>query len=156
MISLQSIGFMGPGVSLLCLRFAQTPSVAAVLMTVALSLSSFCQAGYFCNIQVMFPSCPDQWSYHLQLYDQCVPLLEYYFHQSCTSIWRNVFSFISRAGHCSQIRWILARYVRNSRSSRQDMSFLYPSLHSSGSVSDWHDLLPREQGSRTASGRWRP
>jgi hypothetical protein len=60
LISLQSIGFMGPGVSLLCLRFAQTPSVAAVLMTIALSLSSFCQAGYFCNIQVMFPSCPDQ------------------------------------------------------------------------------------------------
>ncbi|WVZ98788.1 hypothetical protein U9M48_044173 [Paspalum notatum var. saurae] len=48
---MQSIGFMGPGVSLLCLRFAQTPSVAAVLMTIALSLSSFCQAGYFCNIQ---------------------------------------------------------------------------------------------------------
>ncbi|CAN6337440.1 unnamed protein product [Urochloa humidicola] len=52
---MQSIGFMGPGVSLLCLRFAQTPSVAAVLMTVALSLSSFCQAGYFCNIQDIAP-----------------------------------------------------------------------------------------------------
>ncbi|KAM0844719.1 hypothetical protein ACQ4PT_056850 [Festuca glaucescens] len=30
---MQSIGFIGPGVSLLCLRFAQTPSVAAVIMT---------------------------------------------------------------------------------------------------------------------------
>ncbi|CAL5095254.1 unnamed protein product [Urochloa decumbens] len=52
---MQSIGFMGPGVSLLCLRFAQTPSVAAVLMTIALSLSSFSQAGYFCNIQDIAP-----------------------------------------------------------------------------------------------------
>lgn len=57
----QSIGFIGPGVSLLCLRFAQTPSVAAVLMTIALSLSSFSQAGYFCNVQVviLFPACLD-------------------------------------------------------------------------------------------------
>ncbi|XP_066367086.1 probable anion transporter 2, chloroplastic [Miscanthus floridulus] len=52
---MQSIGFMGPCVSLLCLRFAQTPSVAAVLMTIALSLSSFSQAGYFCNIQDIAP-----------------------------------------------------------------------------------------------------
>lgn len=63
LIPLQSIGFIGPGVSLLCLRFAQTPSVAAVLMTTALSLSSFSQAGYFCNIQVVIPSFPDQWSH---------------------------------------------------------------------------------------------
>ncbi|KAF0899854.1 hypothetical protein E2562_025107 [Oryza meyeriana var. granulata] len=52
---MQSIGFIGPGVSLLCLRFAQTPSVAAVLMTIALSLSSFSQAGYFCNVQDIAP-----------------------------------------------------------------------------------------------------
>ncbi|AQK93447.1 putative anion transporter 3 chloroplastic [Zea mays] len=52
---MQSIGFMGPCVALLCLRFAQTPSVAAVLMTIALSLSSFSQAGYFCNIQDIAP-----------------------------------------------------------------------------------------------------
>uniref|UniRef100_A0A0D9WH66 Major facilitator superfamily (MFS) profile domain-containing protein n=1 Tax=Leersia perrieri TaxID=77586 RepID=A0A0D9WH66_9ORYZ len=52
---MQSIGFIGPGVSLLCLRFAQTPSVAAVLMTTALSLSSFSQAGYFCNVQDIAP-----------------------------------------------------------------------------------------------------
>ncbi|VAH07957.1 unnamed protein product [Triticum turgidum subsp. durum] len=49
---LQSIGFIGPGVSLLCLRFAQTPSVAAVIMTAALGLISCSQAGYFCNVQV--------------------------------------------------------------------------------------------------------
>ncbi|KAF8672090.1 hypothetical protein HU200_049774 [Digitaria exilis] len=52
---MQSIGFMGPGVSLLSLRFAQTPTVAAVLMTISLSLSSFSQAGYFCNIQDIAP-----------------------------------------------------------------------------------------------------
>ncbi|KAL6610311.1 hypothetical protein ACP70R_040280 [Stipagrostis hirtigluma subsp. patula] len=52
---MQSIGFIGPGISLLCLRFAQTPSVAAVLMTLALSLSSFSQAGYFCNVQDIAP-----------------------------------------------------------------------------------------------------
>ncbi|GJN14570.1 hypothetical protein PR202_gb01413 [Eleusine coracana subsp. coracana] len=52
---MQSIGFIGPGVSLLCLKFAQTPSVAAVLMTLALSLSSFSQAGYFCNVQDIAP-----------------------------------------------------------------------------------------------------
>nr|ACN26795.1 unknown [Zea mays] len=52
---MQSIGFMGPCVSLLCLRFAQTPSVAAVLMTIALSLCSFSQAGYMCNIQDIAP-----------------------------------------------------------------------------------------------------
>jgi len=50
---MQSIGFIGPGVSLLCLRFAQTPSIAAVIMTAALGLSSCSQAGYFCNVQVI-------------------------------------------------------------------------------------------------------
>ncbi|VAH19759.1 unnamed protein product [Triticum turgidum subsp. durum] len=52
---MQSIGFIGPGVSLLCLRFAQTPSVAAVIMTAALGLSSCSQAGYFCNVQDIAP-----------------------------------------------------------------------------------------------------
>uniref|UniRef100_N1QYE2 Putative anion transporter 2, chloroplastic n=1 Tax=Aegilops tauschii TaxID=37682 RepID=N1QYE2_AEGTA len=50
---MQSIGFIGPGVSLLCLRFAQTPSAAAVIMTAALGLSSCSQAGYFCNVQLV-------------------------------------------------------------------------------------------------------
>ncbi|XP_008785434.2 probable anion transporter 2, chloroplastic [Phoenix dactylifera] len=52
---MQSIGFIGPGVSLLCLKYAQTPTAAAVLMTIALSLSSFSQAGYFLNIQDIAP-----------------------------------------------------------------------------------------------------
>ena len=49
---LQSIGFVGPGLSLICLNYATTPAVASIILTVALSLSSFSQAGYFLNMQV--------------------------------------------------------------------------------------------------------
>lgn len=38
--------------SLLCLNHAKSPTVAALLITVALSLSSFSQAGFLLNIQV--------------------------------------------------------------------------------------------------------
>ncbi|KAF8402709.1 hypothetical protein HHK36_010797 [Tetracentron sinense] len=52
---MQSIGFIGPGVSLLCLNFAKTPAVAAVFMTAALSLSSFSQAGFLLNMEDIAP-----------------------------------------------------------------------------------------------------
>ncbi|KAJ0028024.1 hypothetical protein Pint_35233 [Pistacia integerrima] len=52
---MQSIGFMGPGVSLLCLNFAKTPAVAATLITAALSFSSFSQAGFLLNMQEIAP-----------------------------------------------------------------------------------------------------
>ncbi|KAL9302043.1 putative anion transporter 3 [Arabidopsis thaliana] len=52
---MQSIGFMGPGLSLLCLNFAKSPSCAAVFMTIALSLSSFSQAGFLLNMQDIAP-----------------------------------------------------------------------------------------------------
>ncbi|CAL9069867.1 unnamed protein product [Musa banksii] len=52
---MQTIGFIGPAVSLLLLRYAQTPTSAAVLMTMALSFSAFSQAGYFLNIQDIAP-----------------------------------------------------------------------------------------------------
>ncbi|KAG6596362.1 putative anion transporter 3, chloroplastic, partial [Cucurbita argyrosperma subsp. sororia] len=52
---MQSIGFIGPGLALLCLNFATTPTIAAVLMTVALSLSSFSQAGFLLNMQDIAP-----------------------------------------------------------------------------------------------------
>ncbi|VFQ89353.1 unnamed protein product [Cuscuta campestris] len=52
---MQSIGFIGPGVSLLCLNFARTPEVAAIVMTVALSFSSFSQAGFLLNMQDIAP-----------------------------------------------------------------------------------------------------
>ncbi|KAI9085382.1 hypothetical protein K1719_032638 [Acacia pycnantha] len=52
---MQSIGFIGPGVSLLCLNYANTPATSAILMTAALSLSSFSQAGFMLNIQDIAP-----------------------------------------------------------------------------------------------------
>ncbi|GMI96456.1 phosphate transporter 4;2 [Hibiscus trionum] len=52
---MQSIGFIGPGVSLLCLNFAKSPEIAALLMTAALSLSSFSQAGFLLNMQDIAP-----------------------------------------------------------------------------------------------------
>ncbi|KAL3536487.1 hypothetical protein ACH5RR_004948 [Cinchona calisaya] len=52
---MQSIGFIGPGVSLLCLNFAKTPEIAAVYITIALSLSSFSQAGFLLNMQDIAP-----------------------------------------------------------------------------------------------------
>ncbi|KAG5142866.1 hypothetical protein AAZX31_07G135900 [Glycine max] len=52
---MQTIGFIGPAVTLLCLNYANTPAVAATLMTIALSLSSFSQAGFMLNIQDIAP-----------------------------------------------------------------------------------------------------
>ncbi|CAH9100997.1 unnamed protein product [Cuscuta epithymum] len=54
---MQTIGFIGPGVSLLCLNFAKTPKVAATLLTIALSFSSFSQAGFLLNMQDIAPQC---------------------------------------------------------------------------------------------------
>ncbi|GAB2284413.1 Probable anion transporter 3, chloroplastic [Dionaea muscipula] len=50
--TMQSVGFIGPAVSLLCLNIAETPRTASVILTMALSLSSFSQAGFLLNIQV--------------------------------------------------------------------------------------------------------
>ncbi|XP_051130990.1 probable anion transporter 3, chloroplastic isoform X2 [Andrographis paniculata] len=52
---MQSIGFIGPGVALLCLNYVKTPTVAAVFLTIALSLSSFSQAGFLLNMQDIAP-----------------------------------------------------------------------------------------------------
>ncbi|KAF2306351.1 hypothetical protein GH714_016939 [Hevea brasiliensis] len=52
---MQSIGFIGPGVSLVCLNFAKTPVTASMLITAALSLSSFSQAGFLLNMQDIAP-----------------------------------------------------------------------------------------------------
>lgn len=52
---MQSIGFIGPGVALLCLRNATTPVIAAIFITAALSLSSFSQAGFLLNMQDIAP-----------------------------------------------------------------------------------------------------
>lgn len=54
---MQSIGFIGPGVALLCLNYVRTPTTAAVFLTAALSLSSFSQAGFLLNMQDIAPHC---------------------------------------------------------------------------------------------------
>ncbi|KAK4744272.1 hypothetical protein SAY87_010584 [Trapa incisa] len=54
---MQSIGFIGPGIALLCLNCANSPVIAAVYITAALSLSSFSQAGFLLNIQDIAPQC---------------------------------------------------------------------------------------------------
>jgi ACS family sodium-dependent inorganic phosphate cotransporter len=51
-VKLQTIGFIGPAVTLISLNYANTPTMAATLLTAALSLSSFSQAGFMLNIQV--------------------------------------------------------------------------------------------------------
>ncbi|KAF9605342.1 hypothetical protein IFM89_016107 [Coptis chinensis] len=48
---MQSIGFIGPGLTLLCLNYVKTPAWAAVLYTAALSFSSFSQAGFLLSMQ---------------------------------------------------------------------------------------------------------
>ncbi|KAI3988821.1 hypothetical protein MKX01_016392 [Papaver californicum] len=52
---MQSIGFIGPGVSLLCLNYAKTPAAASIFLTAALSLSAFSQAGFLLNMQDIAP-----------------------------------------------------------------------------------------------------
>ncbi|KAI3759892.1 hypothetical protein L1987_50276 [Smallanthus sonchifolius] len=52
---MQSIGFIGPGLALLCLNYAKSPAVASVYITLALSLSSFSQAGFLLNMQDIAP-----------------------------------------------------------------------------------------------------
>ncbi|XP_050215118.1 probable anion transporter 3, chloroplastic [Mercurialis annua] len=52
---MQSIGFIGPGVSLLCLNYVKTPVSASMCITAALSLSSFSQAGFLLNMQDIAP-----------------------------------------------------------------------------------------------------
>lgn len=52
---MQSIGFIGPGVSLLLLNYAKTPVVASIFITAALSFSSFSQAGFLLNMQDIAP-----------------------------------------------------------------------------------------------------
>lgn len=52
---MQSIGFIGPGLSLLALNAAHSPTIAAACLTAALSLSSFSQAGFLLNMQEIAP-----------------------------------------------------------------------------------------------------
>ncbi|GLJ41616.1 hypothetical protein SUGI_0861310 [Cryptomeria japonica] len=52
---MQSIGFLGPGIALIGLNAAQSPTIAAAWLTAALSLSSFSQAGFLLNMHDIAP-----------------------------------------------------------------------------------------------------
>lgn len=52
---MQSIGFLGPGISLLGLNVAKSPSVASSWLTAAVGLSSFSHAGFLVNLQEVAP-----------------------------------------------------------------------------------------------------
>ncbi|CAA0836313.1 Probable anion transporter 3- chloroplastic [Striga hermonthica] len=54
---MQSIGFIGPGIALICLNYANTPKIASVFLTLALSFSSFSQAGFLLNMHDIAPQC---------------------------------------------------------------------------------------------------
>ncbi|KAL5991575.1 putative anion transporter 3, chloroplastic [Asimina triloba] len=50
-----SIGFVGPGLALLGLNSAKSPSVASAWLTAAVGLSSFSNAGFLVNLQEIAP-----------------------------------------------------------------------------------------------------
>lgn len=52
---MQSIGFLGPAVSLLGLNTAQNPSTASAWLTAAVGFSAFSQAGFLVNLQEIAP-----------------------------------------------------------------------------------------------------
>lgn len=52
---MQSIGFLGPGIALLGLNAAKSPSVASAWLTAAVGLSSFSHSGFLVNLQEIAP-----------------------------------------------------------------------------------------------------
>lgn len=50
--SLQSIGFVGPGIALIGLTMAKRPSMASAWLTLAVGLKSFSHCGFLVNLQV--------------------------------------------------------------------------------------------------------
>ena len=50
--SLQSIGFVGPGIALIGLISAKSPSIASAWLTLAVGLKSFSHSGFLVNLQV--------------------------------------------------------------------------------------------------------
>ena len=52
--SLQSIGFVGPGVCLIGLATAKKPSIGAAWLTLAFGLKSFSHSGFLVNLQVSY------------------------------------------------------------------------------------------------------
>ncbi|KAK4772119.1 hypothetical protein SAY86_013894 [Trapa natans] len=52
---MQSIGFIGPGIALIGLTSARSPSLASAWLTVAVGLKSFSHSGFLVNIQEIAP-----------------------------------------------------------------------------------------------------
>ena len=50
--SLQTIGFVGPGIALIGLNAAKSPAIASAWLTVAVGLKSFGHSGFLVNLQV--------------------------------------------------------------------------------------------------------
>ena len=64
--SLQSIGFIGPGIALTGLTTARNPFLASAWLTLAVGLKSFSHSGFLVNLQVGVTEL--QWL-------QCLPLI---------------------------------------------------------------------------------
>lgn len=56
--SLQSIGFVGPGIALIGLTAAKSPLIASAWLTLAVGLKSFSHSGFLVNLQVGIPTKP--------------------------------------------------------------------------------------------------
>ncbi|XP_031389193.1 probable anion transporter 4, chloroplastic isoform X3 [Punica granatum] len=52
---MQSIGFIGPGIALIGLTSARSPSIASAWLTLAVGLKSFSHSGFLVNIQEIAP-----------------------------------------------------------------------------------------------------
>ncbi|KAF8397341.1 hypothetical protein HHK36_016254 [Tetracentron sinense] len=52
---MQSIGFVGPGIALIGLNAAKSPSIASIWLTVAVGLKSFSNCGFLVNLQEIAP-----------------------------------------------------------------------------------------------------
>ncbi|XP_059660831.1 probable anion transporter 4, chloroplastic [Cornus florida] len=52
---MQSIGFVGPGIALIGLTMARSPSIASAWLTLALGLKSFSHSGFLVNLQEIAP-----------------------------------------------------------------------------------------------------
>lgn len=52
---MQSIGFFGPGLALVCLTMARSPFVASAWLTVAVGLKAFSHCGFLVNLQEIAP-----------------------------------------------------------------------------------------------------
>lgn len=94
--SLQSIGFVGPGLCLIGLATAKSPSVGSAWLTLAFGLKSFSHSGFLVNLQVSIFS-------HLKTF---------FFFFWLEVLFSNImfFSFVI-TGDCTTVLWCFAWYA---------------------------------------------